>query len=186
MSLSPVTFPPPDYYEMLQRFAVQGATSAGIPTVAALTKAGYVETVTQITASGRQYMKAEARRMRPVPPEASRADIEMLARMDPGIRKASGAVVSPIDWAKDLAAARRAMLVEGGQVADAISWADSGDEVRIVRPEFRVRLTPLGLEAVARFEEQQEAERRAAERIRALVDKGRVTDAPDAGGGASV
>jgi hypothetical protein len=181
MSLSPVTFPPPDYYEMLQRFAVLGATSAGIPTVAALTKAGYVETVTQITAKGAQFMKAEARRMRPVPPEASRETLYFLANaVGEGLRKASGMNVSPETWRR-LDDARRAMLVEGGQVADAISWADSGDEVRIVRPEFRVRLTQLGLEAVARFEEQQAAERASAERIRALVDKGRVTDAAEGG-----
>lgn len=171
MSLSPVTFPPPDYYEMLQRFAVQGATSAGIPTVAALTKAGYVETTTQITERGRQYMKAEARRLRPVPPEASRETVERLAHLHPAIRTPSGAVFSPEAWADDLRDAKVAMLVEGGQVYDCVSWADSGDEVRIVRPEFRVRLTQLGLDAVARFEEAQAAERRAADRILALVEQ---------------
>lgn len=179
MSLSPVTFPPPDYYEMLQRFAVQGATSAGIPTVAALTKAGYVETVAQITALGKQYMKAEARRMRPEPPEADPETIERLAHLHPAIRTTYGATFSPEAWADDLRDPRVAMLVEGGQVYDCVSWADSGDEVRKVRPEFRVRLTQRGLEAVARFDEQRAAERRSADRIMALVAKGSVSDATE-------
>lgn len=172
MNTTPIHFPPPDYYEMLQRFAVQGATSAGIPTVAALIKAGYVESVTQITALGKQYMKAEARRMREEPPEASAATIEMLADHAPAIRTSSGAAMGPAGWA-ELADAKVAMLVEGGQVYDCVSWADSGDEVRKVRPEFRVRLTPRGLEAVARFDEQRAAERRSAERIMAMVKQGK-------------
>lgn len=173
MNTTPIHFPPPDYYEMLQRFAVQGATSAGIPTVAALTKAGYVESVTQITALGRQYMKAEARRQRPEPPEASAETIEALAsRMPPAIRTPIGAMVDADTWER-MRDPKVAMLVEGGQVSDCVSWADSGDEVRKVRPEFRVRLTPRGLEAVARFDEQREAERRSAERIMALVKQGK-------------
>lgn len=176
MSISPVTFPPPDYYEMLTRFACVGATSAGIPTVAALTKAGYIESVVQITAAGKQFMKAEARRMRAEPPEALPVTIEWLATAPKEIRTAHGTPVDPGTWER-LHDAKVSMLVEGGQCFDLVTWADSGDDVRKVRPEFRVRLTPRGLEAVARFDEQRAAERRSADRVLAMVEKGRVSEA---------
>ncbi len=138
----------PDYYDLLNKFACLGPVSAGLPVTETLKKAGLVETTTTITASGRALLKNEARRLRPVPPEPSAGTVEYLAGCDKAIRNASGAVVTPSVWAEMLRDAKVCMLVEGGAVHDLVTWADSGEEVRKVRPELRVRLTELGLQAV--------------------------------------